>query len=68
MTIFELYVVRFWSKQGEPTRHVLYVVWIEIGLYSKNLLTILGSIVNIIGGNLYEKENLRFDNEWDTQS
>ena len=41
----------------------------ENGLRAQNLITILGSIVNIIGGEpiwpFNEHENLHFDDEWD---
>ena len=43
-------------------RHVLN----EIGLRAQNLLIVIGSIVNIIGGDLYDhlrkKDNLHFNN------
>ena len=40
----------------------------ENGLPAQNMITVLGSIVNIIAGELIwpfnEHENLHFDNEW----
>lgn len=39
----------------------------EIGMYAQNMITILGSIVNIIGETyvtINEHENVQFDNEY----
>jgi hypothetical protein len=33
----------------------------EIGLYAQNMIIILGSIMNIIGEDLYEHENLHLN-------
>ena len=35
----------------------------EIGLCAQNMLTILGSILNIIDGDLYDNENVHFDKD-----
>ena len=43
--IFEWHVVRWGSKNG----HQKYMYLKEIGLRAQNMLTILGSLVNMIG-------------------
>ena len=48
--IFEWYVIRCGFKNGYQKDMYL----IEIGLRAQNMIPILGSIVNIIGGNLYD--------------
>ena len=47
-SIFEWYVVRYASRNGRHKDVCLN----EIGLCAHNMLTILGSIINIIGGDL----------------
>ena len=44
--LFEWYVVRCSSKNGDQKDMCLK----EIGLHAQNMITILGSIVNISGG------------------
>ena len=48
--IFEWYVVRCGSKNGHQKGIMCFK---EIGLHAPNVLTILGSIVNIITGKTY---------------
>jgi hypothetical protein len=54
---------------GSKNRHQKGIVCVKgIGLCAQNLLSFLGSIVNIIGGDLYDhimSENLCFDNDYD---
>ena len=54
-------MVRCGSKNG----HQKDLCLIKIGLHAQNLLTILDSTINIIGGGLYDdlmkKEDLHFD-------
>jgi hypothetical protein len=60
--IFEWCVARVGSKNGCPKD----MSFEEIRLHAQNMMTILGSTMNIIGGTLYdycnEHENLLFDN------
>ena len=44
--IFEWYVVRCGSKNGQQ----IYICSKQIGLCAQNMLTVLGSIVNMIAG------------------
>ena len=61
--MFEQYVVRC----GSQTWHREGIVYFKvIGLHAQYILTILGSIVNMIGGLIWpldEQENLHFDDE-----
>ena len=45
MPIFEGYVIGCGFKDG----HWQDMCWKEIGLHAQNMLTIIGSIVNVIG-------------------
>ena len=58
-------MIRYVDKCGSKNGHQkLDIGYKEIGLHTQNILTILGSIVNMIGRGAIH-ENLRFDNEYD---
>lgn len=54
---------------ANKNRHQKGIMYLkEIELRFQNILTILGSILNIIGGTIWplnEYDNLHFDNEYD---
>lgn len=52
-------------RQGSKNRHLKNLCLIKIGPRAQNLLTILGSIVTVIGGPIwfFKKENLNFDGQ-----
>ena len=58
--IFEWYMVRFGSKDG----HQKDICLKEIGLRAQTIITVLGSVVNLLGGTYMTIERARESSLW----